>query len=93
MAAIMAAALAASVLSGCGGKTKDEAGTATGGAGGQEAASADETVNLRFVSWQTAYKDLNEKVAEAYTKEHPNITVTFDYYGDMTATEYYKKWI
>ena len=50
-----------------------------------------EQVNLRFVSWQTANKELDKKVAEAYTKEHPNVTITYDYYGDMTAAEYYKK--
>ncbi len=86
VAAMMAAAMAAGALSGCSQK-EETAGAAKEADGG----SGDETINLRFVTWQTDYMDLNEKVAEAYTKEHPNITVTFDYYGDMTATEYYKK--
>lgn len=50
-----------------------------------------ENVKLRFVSWQTAQKDRDLAVAEAYMKEHPNVTITYDYYGDMTATEYHKK--
>lgn len=92
MAAMLAAAMAASALTGCGGGGSTETKAAAGGGEqAQEAAAAGEKVNLRFVSWQTNYKDLNEKVAEAYTKEHPDVTITFDYYGDMTATEYYKK--
>lgn len=88
MAAMMAAAMAAGALSGCSQK-EDTAGA--GAANEADGGSGDEKIDLRFVTWQTDYMDLNEKVAEAYTKEHPNITVTFDYYGDMTATEYYKK--
>ena len=89
-AAVMASLMTASVLAGCGG-SGSSSGAASTAASGSGTSSSDEQINLRFVSWQTDYMDLNEAVAEAYTKEHPNITVTFDYYGDMTATEYYKK--
>lgn len=96
LAMLLTAATAASLLTGCGGgKTGSETTTAasgeSAGTGNSEDASSGEQVNLRFVSWLTAYQDLDKKVAEAYMKEHPNVTVTFDYYGDMTATEYYKK--
>ena len=87
-AAVMASLMTASMLAGCGSSSSSTAASAPEGSG---TTSSDEQINLRFVSWQTDYQDLNEAVAEAYTKEHPNITVTFDYYGDMTATEYYKK--
>lgn len=92
LATVLAAALIPTTLAGCGGGTKN----GTNAAGGEKTqaqgtASSDEKVNLRFVSWQTAYKDLDKKVAEEYAKEHPNVSVTFDYYGDMTAPEYYKK--
>lgn len=87
-AAVMASLMTASMLAGCGSSSSSTAASAPAGSG---TTSSDEQINLRFVSWQTDYQDLNEAVAEAYTKEHPNITVTFDYYGDMTATEYYKK--
>lgn len=89
-AAVMASLMTASMLIGCGGSSSSGA-ASTSTAAGSATASSDEQINLRFVSWQTDYQDLNEAVAEAYTKEHPNVTVTFDYYGDMTATEYYKK--
>ena len=89
-AAVMASLMTASMLTGCGGSASSGA-DSTSALAGSGTTSSDEQINLRFVSWQTDYQDLNEAVAEAYTKEHPNVTVTFDYYGDMTATEYYKK--
>lgn len=90
-ATAMASVMLASGLVGCGSSSSSTpaGSTASGSTGGSE--TSGEQINLRFVSWQTDYMDLNEAVAEAYTAEHPNITVTFDYYGDMTATEYYKK--
>ena len=96
-ATLLAAVSAASLLTGCGGgnnktntETQADVSGDNSGAGNSAEASGDK-VNLRFVSWLTAYQDLDKKVAEAYMAEHPNVTVTFDYYGDMTATEYYKK--
>lgn len=91
--AMMAAAMTAGMLTGCGGGAKKESAAPAESAqgGSTEAAKEGEQVNLRFVSWQTANKELDKKVAEAYTKEHPNVTITYDYYGDMTAAEYYKR--
>lgn len=97
MAAALTAALAVSALAGCGSSATTETGgqaadtTAAAQGGSADQGSSEEKVNLRFVSWLTAHKDLDQKVAEAYMKDHPNISITFDYYGDMTATEYYKK--
>ena len=96
LAAVMASAMAASMLAGCGGSSSssDSGDTQAAGseaAGGEAAADSGEEITLRFLSWQTDYQDLNEQVAAAYKEEHPNINVVFDYYGDMTATEYYKK--
>lgn len=96
-ATLLAAVSAASLLTGCGGgnnktNTETQADVSGDNSGAENSAEASgDKVNLRFVSWLTAYQDLDKKVAEAYMAEHPNVTVTFDYYGDMTATEYYKK--
>ena len=81
LAMLMAATLAMGALSGCSGGSNTS----------KNGDSDDGTVNLKFVSWYKNYKDLDEKVAEEYKKLHPNVNVTFEYYGDMTATEYYKK--
>lgn len=78
---LMVSTLAMGMLSGCSGSSSTS----------KSGDSDDGTVNLRFVSWYKNYKDLDEKVAEEYKKLHPNVNVTFEYYGDMTATEYYKK--
>lgn len=80
LAMLLTAATAASLLTGCGGgKTGSETTTAasgeSAGTGNSEDASSGEQVNLRFVSWLTAYQDLDKKVAEAYMKEHPNVIV------------------
>jgi len=56
----------------------------------KESKSEDE-VTLRFLTWQTQSKDLDQKVADAYMADHPNINIVYDYYGDMTAAEYHKK--
>lgn len=97
MVAALTAALAVSALAGCGSSATTETGgqaadtTAAAQGGSADQGGSGEKVNLRFVSWLTAHKDLDQKVAEAYMKDHPDINITFDYYGDMTATEYYKK--
>lgn len=81
LAMLMAITLAMGTFSGCSGSSNTS----------KNGDSDDGTVNLKFVSWYKNYKDLDEKVAEEYKKLHPNVNVTFEYYGDMTATEYYKK--
>lgn len=91
MATMMASALAISLLAGCGNGGESEPKDGEVKQSAEENGSGDEEITLRFLSWQTDYKELNEKVAEEYKKDHPNINVVFDYYGDMTAAEYYKK--
>lgn len=81
LALLTAMALTMGLLAGCGGESSET----------KKEDSSDGTVTLRFVSWQKNYKDLDEKVAQEYQKLHPNINVEFEYYGDMNATEYYKK--
>lgn len=81
------------ILSGCGGKAENTSGVAADSGKSTEVADGQngEPITLRFVTWQTATKDLDQKVAEAYMAEHPNIKIVYDYYGDMTAAEYHKK--
>ena len=57
-AAMMAAAMTAGMLTGCGGGAKKESAAPAESAqgGSTEAAKEGEQVNLRFVSWQTANK-------------------------------------
>lgn len=81
LALIMVVATLISLLAGCGGSSEPA----------KNDAPADEEVTLRFVSWNSNYADLDQKVADAYKELHPNVTVEFEYYGDMTAAEYYKK--
>lgn len=50
-----------------------------------------EPVTIRFVSWQTNHDAANQKVAEEYKKLHPNVTVQFDYVGDMNSKDYLTK--
>lgn len=84
---LLTAAIAVTALAGCGGGASEKTTQAAGGEKQEEA----QQVTLRFVSWLTQYEDLDRKVADAYEAEHPNVKVEFEYYGDMTATEYYKK--
>lgn len=55
------------------------------------AAETEEEITLRFVSWQTNHDAAHQAIAEAYHELHPNITVEFEYYGDMNSTEYLTK--
>lgn len=50
-----------------------------------------ELITLRFVSWQTNHDAGNKRVAEEYKKLHPNVTVRFDYVGDMNSKDYLTK--
>lgn len=56
-----------------------------------ENTASEEPVTLRFVSWQTNHDAANQKVAEEYKKLHPNVTVQFDYVGDMNSKDYLTK--
>lgn len=103
---IMASAMAASLLAGCSGggstpteapkteTTKTEAAATTGGessTAAPESTESGEPITLRFVSWQTNHDAANQKVAEEYKKLHPNVTVQFDYVGDMNSKDYLTK--
>lgn len=81
IASALVATLLGSMLVGC--KSTEEGKSSDSG--------ANDTVNLRFLSWLSDYKEQDQKIAEKYKETHPNVNVTFEYYGDMTATEYYKK--
>lgn len=95
MSALLAAAMAASMLSGCGGTSGSDSASESTAAGSSNtsaaASSEEEKVNLRFVSWLSSNKEIDQKVADAYMADHPNVTITYDYYGDMTSAQYYKK--
>lgn len=90
LALIMVVATLIALLAGCGG-SKEPAKNEAPKADAPAAAPADEEVTLRFVSWNSNYADLDQKVADAYKELHPNVTVEFEYYGDMQSAEYYKK--
>lgn len=51
----------------------------------------EEAVTLRFASWQSNHDAGNQAVADAFHELHPNITVQFDYYGDMNSKDYLQK--
>lgn len=94
LATVLATTTVVTALAGCG--SKEEAAPATTAAAGNstEAATeapAAEPVTLRFVSWNSNYAEQDQKVADAYKEINPNVNVEFEYYGDMNATEYYKK--
>ncbi len=63
----------------CGGGSKDDGKTADG------------NVELRFLTWESNFRDVNQKAAEAYHEANPNVTVKFEYYGDQNSAEYDKK--
>jgi len=85
----LAATAIIGLATGCAGKEGNN--NAASAPSTEAGAATAENVKLRFVSWQTAQKDRDLAVAEAYMKDHPNVTITYDYYGDMTAAEYHKK--
>lgn len=97
---ILAASMAAVLVSGCSGggvKTETTGETAAAAAespetsAGQDNTDSGKPITLRFVSWQTNHDANNQKVAEEYKKLHPNITVQFDYVGDMNSKDYLTK--
>ncbi len=56
-----------------------------------EITGEEEPVTLRFVSWQSNHDEKNQAVADAYHELHPNITVEFEYVGDMNSEDYMTK--
>lgn len=102
LAAVMAAVMAASVvMAGCSSgesapkETKAaETKAADNQAPKEEAKAAEEhaePVTLKFVSWQSNHEKGNQAVADAYHELHPNVTVEFEYVGDMNSNEYLTK--
>ncbi len=73
--------------------SKDSSSTTASGttATAKSTASADEPVTIRFVSWQTNHAEANQAVADAYHELHPEVTVVFDYIGDMNSNDYMTK--
>lgn len=71
-------------LGACGKSESDTKKDAKGG-------SSDGNVELRFASWQSNFKEEDERAAEEYKKINPNVTVKFEYYGDQNTREYDKK--
>lgn len=106
MAAVMAAMTALSGCSGGqgsgSGTGETAAKTEAAAQGGNDAAGSGqsaetqaeaqgEPVILRFVSWQSNHAAANQAVADAYHEEHPNVTVEFEYLGDMNSNDYLTK--
>lgn len=90
----LATLLAAGSVVGCGSKenASTEAVTAAAETGSKELVQeTGAPVELRFISWLSNYEDLDKKVAEEYKKEHPNVNVTFEYYGNMSSKDYNTK--
>ena len=81
-AGMMAASMLALTMAGCSGSGSS---SAAAGSGSTAAGGSEEEITLRFVSWQTNHADANQAVADAYHELHPNITVEFEYLGDMNS--------
>ena len=86
---LVVALMSSMLLVGCAAKETTAAAPAAGET--TAAAAGDAPVTLRFTSWQSMYADQDKLVAAEYQKLHPNVTVTFEYYGDMNSQEYLKK--
>ena len=91
---MLAAAVAAGTLAGCGGSsTKDSTQAASAGGEITDKSSSDEDITLRFAWW--GGDERNEatlKVIEQFEATHPNITIEAEYggsdgYHDKLATQ------
>lgn len=101
---LLAAMVSTAALCGCGGekpaetaKTTDvkalesEAEEEETTAVQKTAGSEGESITLRFASWQSNHAEGNQAVADAYHEINPNVTVEFEYIGDMNSAEYMTK--
>ena len=89
---IVIAMLGTLMLAGCASQSTTAAPAATtAAAAGETTVASNEPVTIRFTSWQSMYADQDKLVAAEYQKTHPNVTVEFEYYGDMNSMEYLKK--
>ena len=80
----LTAAMGATMLTGCGGGDKGGGSSSSSGGGG----SKDGKVELTMAVWDSDQEPVMQKMAEAYTKEHPNVTVKTQL---TTWTEYWTK--
>lgn len=98
---ILSTMASVAMLSGCGGSQTEEAAKTASGTEAKaqtgesvtegEAEGAKDPVTLRFVSWQSNHAEGNQAVADAYHKLNPNVTVEFEYIGDMNSADYMTK--
>lgn len=88
---LVVAILSTLMLAGCASKETTAAAGETSAAAETSAAVSNEPVTLRFTSWQSMYADQDQQVIAEYQKTHPNVSVEFEYYGDMNSMEYLKK--
>ena len=77
---VMAAGI---IMTGCG---QSAQGTA------QEVDSSEgEEITLRFLSWQSNHAQGDQRILDAWEKEHPDIKVEIEYIGDMSSKDYLQK--
>lgn len=88
----MSLMMGVSILSGCG-NNADSAGSSstTSSMVKSTTEASKEAVTIRFVTWQTNHEKANQAVADAYHELHPNVTIQFDYIGDMNSKDYLTK--
>lgn len=94
---LLVLSLLATLLSACGEKASSDNNTATSSndvtaeATNEGTQGNEDTITLKFLSWQTNMKEQDLLAVQEYQKTHPNIDVVFEYYGDQNAEEYLKK--
>lgn len=91
---VLLATMVVGMLGGCGGNSNDS-GNSVPQAEVTDTTAADSSagdpVTLRFLSWQSNHAEANQAVADAYKEKNPNVTVEFEYVGDMNSAEYETK--
>lgn len=81
-----------SVLASCGGgDQKPSEKSSESNISSKEEKGSDEQVTVHFINWQTNHKEANQKIVDAYEKEHPNVKIEMEYIGDMSSQDYLKK--
>lgn len=83
----------ASLLAGCGGGSEETGGEASGSGfadmpGTDIGSTPQETITLRFLSWQSNMKEEEAFAAKTYMAAHPHIRVVFEYLGEQNAQAY-----
>lgn len=95
---LLAALSSVTILGGCSSPSRDSSGISSEVESGSVAVSKEsdstdngEPVTLRFLSWQSNHAERNQAVADAYHELNPNVTVEFEYVGDMNSSDYETK--